>query len=175
MITAVTDTTPPTVSLTAPAHGATVSGTITLSANASDNVGVTRVEFYRDGVLVISDTTSPYSTSFDTTTVTNGSHSFFAKAFDAAGNVATSSSSTVTVVDPDSQPPEFLEVFRDAGVIHLTWSTVVGRAYQLQYSTIGSHSCLESTPDGSAPSPHSPGDDESARGFGSVRCHLGHP
>jgi hypothetical protein len=132
---AVTDTTPPTVNLTAPTNGATVSGTITLSANAADNVGVSRVEFYRAGVLVISDTTSPYSTSFDTTTVANGSHAFFAKAFDAAGNVATSSTNTVTVVDPGSQPPEFLQITKEANVVRLTWSAVVGRVYQLHYST----------------------------------------
>jgi hypothetical protein len=123
------------VSLTAPANGATVSGTITLSANAADNVGVSRVEFYRAGVLVISDTTSPYSTSFDTTTVANGSHAFFAKAFDAAGNVATSSTNTVTVVDPGSQPPEFLQITKEANVVRLTWSAVVGRVYQLHYSS----------------------------------------
>ena len=39
------DTTPPTVSLTAPTNGATVSGTVTVAANASDNVGVAGVQF----------------------------------------------------------------------------------------------------------------------------------
>jgi len=91
------DTTPPTVTLTAPANGATVSGTITLSANASDNVGVTRVEFYVDGVLRGTDTTSPYSISWNTATVANGAHSVTAKAFDAAGNSATSAAANITV------------------------------------------------------------------------------
>ena len=45
------DTTPPTTSITSPADGATVSGTVTVSANASDNVGVSRVELYVDGAL----------------------------------------------------------------------------------------------------------------------------
>ena len=44
-----TDTTPPTVSLTAPAAGATVTGTVTVSANAADNVGVAGVRFLLDG------------------------------------------------------------------------------------------------------------------------------
>lgn len=91
-----TDTTPPTVSLSAPANGATVSGTATLSASASDNVGVSRVEFYVDGTLVLSDTTAPYSTTWNTTSAANGSHTLMARAFDAAGNT-TSSSVTVTV------------------------------------------------------------------------------
>src|SRR5688572_1060609 len=67
IVTGSADTTPPAVTLTSPAGGSTVSGTITLAANAADNAGgsgVARVEFYFDGsVLVGSDTTSPYSLS----------------------------------------------------------------------------------------------------------------
>ncbi|MCU1245747.1 MAG: hypothetical protein JWN02_1657 [Acidobacteria bacterium] len=91
------DTTPPTVSITSPANGATVSGTISVNATASDNVGVTKVEFYLDGTLKSTDTTSPYSWSFDTTTVSNGSHSLTAKAYDAALNSTTSTAVSVTV------------------------------------------------------------------------------
>ena len=93
-----TDTTPPTVSLTAPTSGSTVSNTITLTATASDNVGVTSVQFYRDGTtLVGTATVSPYYIGFDTTTLANGSHSFSAKAYDAAGNSTMSVANTVTV------------------------------------------------------------------------------
>ncbi len=95
--TSTPDTTPPTTSITAPANGATVSGTTTVSASASDNVGVTRVEFYLDGALKSTDTTSPYSWSWDTTTATNASHTLVSKAYDAAGNVGTSATITVTV------------------------------------------------------------------------------
>jgi beta-lactamase superfamily II metal-dependent hydrolase len=91
------DTIAPTTSITAPANGATVSGTTAVNANASDNVGVTKVEFYLDGVLKSTDTTSPYSWSWDTTTATNGSHSLTSKAYDAALNVGTSSAVSVTV------------------------------------------------------------------------------
>lgn len=91
------DTTAPTVSIASPASGATVSGTTTVSANASDNVGVSRVEFYVDGALASTDTSSPYSFAWDTTTASNGAHTLSAKAFDAAGNSATSSSVSVTV------------------------------------------------------------------------------
>src|SRR5204863_4421656 len=73
------------------------SGTTTVSASASDNVGVTKVEFYLDGVLKSTDTTSPYSWSWDTTTATNASHTLVSKAYDAAGNIGTSATITVTV------------------------------------------------------------------------------
>ncbi|HYS54847.1 MAG TPA: Ig-like domain-containing protein [Thermoanaerobaculia bacterium] len=91
------DTTPPTTSITAPAAGATVTGTTTVTASASDNVGVTKVEFYLDNVLQSTDTTSPYSWSWNTTTASNGSHSLTSKAYDAAGNVGTSAAVGVTV------------------------------------------------------------------------------
>jgi subtilisin family serine protease len=91
------DTTPPTTSITSPASGATVSGTTTVSANASDNVGVSRVELYVDGSLAGTDTTSPYSFSWNTTSVANGSHTLQTRAFDAAGNSGSSANVSVTV------------------------------------------------------------------------------
>lgn len=91
------DTTLPTVSITAPAASATVSGTVSVTANASDNVGVSKVEFLLDGVLKSTDTLSAYAWSWDTTTATNGTHSLTAKAYDAAGNVRTSTAVSVTV------------------------------------------------------------------------------
>jgi len=91
------DTTPPTVSITAPANGATVSGTVSVTASASDNVGVTKVELYLDGVLQSTDTTSPYAWSWDSTAAANGSHALTAKAYDAATNAATSPAVNVTV------------------------------------------------------------------------------
>src|SRR4051794_4357795 len=91
------DITPPTTSITAPLAGATVSGTTTVSASASDNVGVTKVEFYLDGALQSTDTTSPYSWPWNTTTAANGSHSLTSKAYDAALNVGTSTTVNVTV------------------------------------------------------------------------------
>jgi hypothetical protein len=95
------DTTAPTVSLTSPAHSAvlTTGTTYTLTATASDNVGVARVEFFLGGTLLGSDTTAPYSLSwYNNTTV--GNHSVFARAYDAAGNVASSTAVLVSVQDP---------------------------------------------------------------------------
>jgi beta-lactam-binding protein with PASTA domain/glutamine amidotransferase PdxT len=94
----VTDEEAPTVSITAPADGSTQSGTITVTANASDNVGVAGVQFRIDGEpLGVEDTESPYEVAFDTTAVTNGAHVLTAVARDAAGNSTTSAAVTVTV------------------------------------------------------------------------------
>lgn len=100
-VTVSNDTTPPTVSVTAPANSATVSGTTTVTASASDNVGVVGVQFRVDGQSIGSeDTTSPYSVSWDTTTIANGSRSITAVARDAAGLSTTSSAVSVTVLNP---------------------------------------------------------------------------
>src|SRR2546429_9367487 len=99
----VLDTTPPTVALTAPAPGASVSGTVTVSATATDNVGVVGVQFQLDGVnLGTEDTTAPYSLSWDTALVTPGAHSVSAVARDAAAHTATAA---VSVTVPDLAPP----------------------------------------------------------------------
>lgn len=93
-----TDTTPPTVALTSPASGATVSGSVTLAANATDNVGVAGVQFLVDGNNAGPELTSaPYTLAWDTTTTSNGSHSIVARARDAAGNTATSTAATITI------------------------------------------------------------------------------
>jgi hypothetical protein len=81
------------------------SGTITLSASASDNVGVTKVEFYVDGALKGTDTTSAYSMTLDSTTLANGSHTLSAKAYDAAANVATSSAVAFSVSNTTTPAP----------------------------------------------------------------------
>jgi hypothetical protein len=95
----VTDTTAPTVSLTSPANGATVSGAnVSIAATAADAVGVTGVQFRLDGAnLGSQDTVAPYAATWNTTTATNGSHVLTAVARDAAGNTRTSASITVTV------------------------------------------------------------------------------
>ncbi|MBI2871304.1 MAG: hypothetical protein HYY14_06300, partial [Candidatus Omnitrophica bacterium] len=99
------DTTPPTVSLTSPSNGATVSGPVTVTATASDNVGVTQVDFLVDGNTEFSSLFSPYTFPWDTTTVSEGSHSLKAQARDAAGNVGSSGTITVTVDNVIDPPP----------------------------------------------------------------------
>src|SRR3989442_5140630 len=100
---AIADVTPPTVSMTAPAAGATVSGTMTVSASATDNVGIVGVQLKLDGVnLGAEDTTNAYSISWNSTLAANGTHTLTAVARDAAGNTATSAAVSVTV---DNTPP----------------------------------------------------------------------
>ena len=102
------DTTPPTVSITAPAPGATVSGaSVTVSATAQDNVGIVGVQFRLDGNnLGTEDTTVPYSITWNTGAASNGNHALTARARDAAGNTTLSASVTVTVTNAtDVTPP----------------------------------------------------------------------
>lgn len=99
------DTQAPTASLTSPADGATVSGNVNLAATASDNVGVVGVSFTVDGTTVgAEDPASPFSMTWNSAGVANGSHVVRAVARDAAGNSTTSSPVTVTVQN-DEPPP----------------------------------------------------------------------
>jgi hypothetical protein len=98
------DAAAPTVSITAPLAG-NVAGTINVTANASDNVGVAGVQFLLDGVnLGAEDLVAPYSISWNTITATNGNHTLTARARDGAGNLATSADVIVTV-NNDAQAP----------------------------------------------------------------------
>jgi fibronectin type 3 domain-containing protein len=92
------DTTPPTVSVTSPTAGATLSNTVTMSVSATDSgSGVGGVQIQVDGIGVSGPlTTTPYSLSFDTTQFSNGSHKVTAYAWDNAGNVGNSTPVTVT-------------------------------------------------------------------------------
>jgi hypothetical protein len=99
LTTSSADTTAPTVSITSPANGATVSGSVTVTVSASDNVGVTSTAISIDG--------GSYTTSLTwaTTSVADGSHTIQARAQDAAGNTGYSSTITVTVKNTVTPPP----------------------------------------------------------------------
>ncbi|ACH38815.1 repeat-containing protein [Citrifermentans bemidjiense Bem] len=98
------DTTAPSVAISSPVAGSTVNGTVNLYANASDNVGVTKVEFYLDGALQATSTAAPYGFSWNTTTAASGTHTLSAKAYDASGNVGQSASVSVNVVNDSVAP-----------------------------------------------------------------------
>jgi hypothetical protein len=92
------DRTPPVVSFTGPAPGSTLSGAVTLSASATDNVGVVGVQFKLDGVdLGPQVTTTPYAMVWQTGTAAPGSHTLTVVARDAAGNRTISLPVAVTV------------------------------------------------------------------------------
>src|SRR5258705_9584553 len=92
------DVFPPTTSLTSPANGSTVSNVTTLTASASDDIGVTLVEFYLDGsVLLGSDPSAPYSFQWDTTSLPNGVHFLSSRAYDSSGKTSNSTFIIVTI------------------------------------------------------------------------------
>ncbi len=99
------DTTPPIVSVTGPPSGASVSGSVSVTASASDASGVRQVAFYRDAaVLLGTATASPYAITWNSGTVSAGAHTLYAVATDNAGNAGTSASIGITVSAPT--PPQ---------------------------------------------------------------------
>jgi hypothetical protein len=122
------DTINPAVSITAPTSGTSYTGaqTVTVSASASDNVGVERVEFYDGSTLLGTDTTSPYSYPWVITGANNGSHSLTAKAYDAAGNVGTSAviAATVNIAAADTAAPAVSLTSPTANANYTTAQTV---------------------------------------------------
>jgi hypothetical protein len=98
------DTASPTVAITSPQNNATVSSVVTVTATASDNVGVTKVEFYLNDVLQTTDTSSPYNWTWSTQIVPNETYTIKAKAYDAAGNMGQSGDVAVTVSNDTTVP-----------------------------------------------------------------------
>lgn len=97
---------PPTVSITAPANGATISASVAFSADASDDNGVTKVAFIIDSTTLAEDTSAPYSATLNSAGYSNGVHALKAVATDSAGQTAESSVSiTVNNAGADSQNP----------------------------------------------------------------------
>ncbi len=91
------DVTAPTVNITAPTNNSTVDGTVTITATASDNNSVAKVEFYANGNLIGADETSPYSMNWDTTKVEDGDFDLMAKAYDDVGNIGSDDDTSVEV------------------------------------------------------------------------------
>jgi Zn-dependent metalloprotease len=115
---------PDTQAPTCSASESGTSGTITFSATASDNVGVSKVEFYVDGVLRGTDTSSPYSMTFDSTALSNGTHTLVAKAYDAAGNVGTSTSVSFSVSNTTTTTYNEVESNGSTGAANVVGSTI---------------------------------------------------
>lgn len=112
------DQIPPTVSIVSPTEGASVSGTISVTAEASDNVGIQKVEFYDDqSILVGTKTSSPYTINWNVGNTT-GRRTITAKAFDTSGNSA-SATRSVNVVgsSSDTTPPTVSITYPSNGAI----------------------------------------------------------
>ncbi len=121
----VVDIISPTVSIQSPSTGSTLSGTTSLTANASDNIGVASVQFLIDDQNVGSPISiSPYTYSLNTSLLTNNAHTLSARAVDFSGNVGTSGSvmftinnSTTTPIVPDSIAPSTPTGLASSGVV----------------------------------------------------------
>jgi hypothetical protein len=118
------DTTPPTISITAPTASSSNSGSVNVTATAADNVGVAGVQFKINGVNLGSElTAAPYAVTLDTTKYTNGSYTISAVARDAAANTTTAQV-TITINNPvvvteslfSTQTPSTLNNTDGAGV-----------------------------------------------------------
>ncbi|KAF0142156.1 MAG: fibronectin type III domain-containing protein, partial [Stygiobacter sp.] len=120
VIISTADTTPPVISITSPANNSTITGTVTINSNASDNIGVTGVQYKLDGSNLGTEVvTSPYSLSWNTAQTTDGTHTLSAVARDAAGNTATALL-TVNVSNTVTNPSSNLVVYDD--VLQTLWT-----------------------------------------------------
>ncbi|MDC8444745.1 MAG: Ig-like domain-containing protein, partial [Nitrosomonas sp.] len=87
----------PSVNIISPVNGQIVSGPIQVAVDASDNVGVSYVDFHINGNLVARDRSAPYQFSLNGRFMMKGDHVLTARAYDAAGNQGVSSNVTITV------------------------------------------------------------------------------
>jgi len=135
------DTTVPTVSISSPANNATVPAATTITAVATDNVAIKRVEFYVDNTLVGSDTTAANVNQYSfAATLSVGSHSLVAKAFDTSDNTASSSTVTVTVADttaPTISAVASSSITQTSATV--TWTTNEASDSQVEYGTTTSY------------------------------------
>ena len=121
-VTVTNDIIAPVVTMTAPVNNAILSGTVTISSSASDNVGVNLTVFYCNGLLLYSSNVEPYAYNWDTSTVENGNYSLVAVASDNTGNATQSAPVTVTVnnIESDGASPAMLSFKMPASSTSLT-------------------------------------------------------
>lgn len=102
------DTEDPSGSITYPAHGETLTGTVTITVSATDNVAVDDVEFFVDAVSLGTDATAPYTQAWDTTLASEGWHVITALITDTSANDYTTASITVFVDNIPAGPSTLL-------------------------------------------------------------------
>jgi len=103
------DTEAPSVALTSPSNNQTVSGNVSITASANDNVAVGKVEFRLNGSLIASDTSAPFATTWNASSAASGYHTVEAKAFDSSGNPSLIDAAQVLIEEiiivADTLPP----------------------------------------------------------------------
>ena len=99
------DTEPPSLVLTSPGDNQTVSGNVSIAASASDNVAVEKVEFRLDGELLATDSTVPYTMTWDASSRGSGYYTVEAMAFDTSGNASLVDTAQVFVEEQVIQEP----------------------------------------------------------------------
>lgn len=102
------DTISPTVMLTSPNNNETVSGNVSITATAEDNVAVERVEFRIDGALIAADTVAPFATTVDAASAASGYYTIEAKAFDTSGNASLADTVQIVIEEPIVETPDSL-------------------------------------------------------------------
>ena len=115
------DSTAPTVEVTAPWRGSTVAGMVTLTASASDNVGVVEVRWYIDGVEVARELAAGWSRTWNARSKSSGTHEIYARARDAAGNWGTSATKSFTVRSIKGWPLVMSDSFDGSAVDTSKW------------------------------------------------------
>ena len=144
------DTSPPTIAVTTPVAGTTLTSTVSVSGSASDNVGVAGVQFKLDGVNLGAEVTAPpYAVAWNTTATADGVHVLSAVARDAAGNVATSGGVSVTVSNGstrviDVTPPTISKVSLsvNSSAATIGWTTNEPSDTQVEYGFTKSYGTL---------------------------------
>jgi hypothetical protein len=147
LIVTLSDTVRPTAAITVPISGSTVTGTIDVTASATDNIAIVGVQFRLDGAnLGAERTVPPYTVPWNTTTASNGPHVLTVVARDAAGNVTTSPGTAVTVANgsSDTTAPAISQVSTTGTTATVTigWATNEPSTTQVEYGTTRSYGAL---------------------------------
>jgi len=139
------DTAKPSVTITNPADNATVSGTETIKATATDNTAVSKVEFYVQNQLMSTDTTAPFEYNWDASGLANGTYTLAAKAYDPTGNSATDTQA-VTVKNGDSEAPSAPSNLKVTAAtyrsVNLTWTGSTDNTAVTAYRVIRNNSVI---------------------------------
>lgn len=136
----------PVPTITSPTNGQVINGTaFNITATATDNVAVTKVEFVVDATTPVADTTSPYILPLNTTTLTNAAHQLTVRAYDAAGNIGTQTISFTVDNQPPSKPVLTPSVISDTQ-INLSWTVSTDNLSSVTYDVYRNGTKINASP-----------------------------